>query len=246
MARIWAARKRPGKGGRRHRRFLRRSGRAGRRKHAYKAPSQPALPDRRRRRSMRNARSSRPGGAAPIAGAGAGARGRHRGAGRRGRRRSRAWSSPSWAAIVIGAARLFFDIPLGTRLSASVAIDPLRALVVPAIGGLLLGIAGLSLARWGPERFVDPIEANAVRGGRMSFRGSMIVALQTVWSSGVGASVGLEAGYTQARQRHRVVVRPRVPSAPQRPAAAGRLRRGRRHRGRLRRAVRAAPSTPSS
>jgi chloride channel protein, CIC family len=31
----------------------------------------------------------------------------------------------------------------------------------------------------------------------MSFRGSMIVALQTVWSSGVGASVGLEAGYTQ-------------------------------------------------
>ena len=32
----------------------------------------------------------------------------------------------------------------------------------------------------------------------MSFRGSMIVALQTAWSSGVGASVGLEAGYTQA------------------------------------------------
>jgi hypothetical protein len=31
----------------------------------------------------------------------------------------------------------------------------------------------------------------------MSFRGSDIVALQTVWSSGVGVSVGLEAGYTQ-------------------------------------------------
>jgi CIC family chloride channel protein len=31
----------------------------------------------------------------------------------------------------------------------------------------------------------------------MSFRGSVIVALQTVWSSGFGASVGLEAGYTQ-------------------------------------------------
>jgi len=31
----------------------------------------------------------------------------------------------------------------------------------------------------------------------MSFRGSVIVALQTTWSSGVGASVGLEAGYTQ-------------------------------------------------
>jgi CIC family chloride channel protein len=31
----------------------------------------------------------------------------------------------------------------------------------------------------------------------MSLLGSIIVALQTVWSSGVGASVGLEAGYTQ-------------------------------------------------
>jgi hypothetical protein len=31
----------------------------------------------------------------------------------------------------------------------------------------------------------------------MSLRGSLLVATQTVWSSGVGASVGLEAGYTQ-------------------------------------------------
>ena len=44
---------------------------------------------------------------------------------------------------------------------------------------------------------VDPIEANALHGGRMSMRGSLIVAAQTVWSSGIGASVGLEAGYTQ-------------------------------------------------
>ncbi len=100
-------------------------------------------------------------------------------------------------AIVTGLHRLFFALPSGTRLSASQTIDPLHALVVPAVGGLLLGIAGLLVLRWGPERLVDPIEANAVRGGRMSFRGSLIVALQTVWSSGVGASVGLEAGYTQ-------------------------------------------------
>jgi CIC family chloride channel protein len=62
---------------------------------------------------------------------------------------------------------------------------------------LLLGIAFLQLARWRPAREIDPIEANALHGGRMSFRGSVIVALQTIWSSGVGASVGLEAGYTQ-------------------------------------------------
>src|SRR4029453_9684218 len=49
---------------------------------------------------------------------------------------------------------------------------------------------------WRPAREIDPIEANALHGGRMSFRGSVIVALQTTWSSGVGASVGLEAGYT--------------------------------------------------
>ena len=58
-------------------------------------------------------------------------------------------------------------------------------------------MAFLLLLRWRPAREIDPIEANALHGGRMSFRGSVIVALQTVWSSGVGASVGLEAGYTQ-------------------------------------------------
>src|SRR6202040_3411759 len=63
--------------------------------------------------------------------------------------------------------------------------------------GLLLGLAFLWLSRWRPSREIDPIEANALHGGRMSFRGSVIVAAQTIWSSGVGASVGLEAGYTQ-------------------------------------------------
>ncbi len=77
--------------------------------------------------------------------------------------------------------QLFFMLPEGTRLSASLSIPPIPAVLVPTLGGLLLGLAGLSLHRVGRERFVDPIEANAVRGGRMSFRGSMIVALQTVW-----------------------------------------------------------------
>jgi CIC family chloride channel protein len=93
---------------------------------------------------------------------------------------------------------LFFWLPDGVRLSGSESLTWYLALLVPSIGGLLFGLAILSIGRVARERFVDPIEANAVRGGRMSFRGSMIVALQTVWSSGVGASVGLEAGYTQA------------------------------------------------
>ena len=100
--------------------------------------------------------------------------------------------------VVTSLHELFFMLEPGARLSAAKEISWVAALLVPSIGGLLLGLAGLSISRVDRERLVDPIEANALRGGRMSFRGSMIIALQTLWSSGVGASVGLEAGYTQA------------------------------------------------
>src|SRR6202051_219303 len=92
---------------------------------------------------------------------------------------------------------VLFDISIRERLSSQPSIEPLRALLVPSLGGLLLGVAFLALQRVRPAREIDPIEANALHGGRMSFPGSVVVALQTVWSSGVGASVGLEAGYTQ-------------------------------------------------
>src|SRR6202008_1012558 len=98
---------------------------------------------------------------------------------------------------VAGLHALLFNISIRERLSSQYAIEPLQALLVPSLGGLLLGVAFLLLQRWRPAREIDPIEANALHGGRMSFRGSVIVALQTIWSSGVGASVGLEAGYTQ-------------------------------------------------
>jgi CIC family chloride channel protein len=92
---------------------------------------------------------------------------------------------------------LFFDLPYGQRLSALARLDPVLALVVPTLGGVMLGVAYTFISAWRPVREVDPIEANALHGGRMSFNGSMIVALETVWSTGVGASVGMEAGYTQ-------------------------------------------------
>jgi chloride channel protein, CIC family len=98
---------------------------------------------------------------------------------------------------VAGLHAVLFNISIRERLSSQLSIEPLRALLVPTLGGLLLGFAFLLLLRWRPAREIDPIEANALHGGRMSFRGSVIVALQTIWSSGVGASVGLEAGYTQ-------------------------------------------------
>ncbi|MDB5401471.1 MAG: chloride channel protein family [Acetobacteraceae bacterium] len=90
-----------------------------------------------------------------------------------------------------------FGIAHSQRLSAMSSLDPLRTVLVPTIGGLVLGLLTLGIARVRPRRTVDPIEANALFGGRMSMNGSLIVVLQTILSNGVGASVGLEAGYTQ-------------------------------------------------
>jgi CIC family chloride channel protein len=93
--------------------------------------------------------------------------------------------------------QLLFNITSGQRLSAMVELDPIRTVVVPTLGGLLLGVLGLAAAYYRPRRAVDPIEANALYGGRMSLNDSLIVVTQTILSNGVGASIGLEAGYTQ-------------------------------------------------
>ena len=93
--------------------------------------------------------------------------------------------------------RIFFQLEPGVRLSGLHRLAPALAISVPLVGGLAFGIVRELLARWRPDQEIDPIEANALHGGRMSLVGSIIVAAQTVWSSGVGASVGIEAGYTQ-------------------------------------------------
>jgi CIC family chloride channel protein len=90
-----------------------------------------------------------------------------------------------------------FDLDRNERLSGQFDIDRMRLLLVPSLGGLAIGLLGLGLARWWPSRAIDPIEANALYGGRMSLNDSLVVMVQTVLSNGVGASVGLEAAYTQ-------------------------------------------------
>jgi CIC family chloride channel protein len=92
---------------------------------------------------------------------------------------------------------LLFDLAPGERLSGAAALEPARAIAVPVLGGLLLGLVGLLIARFRPRRAIDPIEANALYGGRMSLTDGWIVVLQTLMSNGFGASVGLEAAYTQ-------------------------------------------------
>jgi CIC family chloride channel protein len=90
-----------------------------------------------------------------------------------------------------------FALPPGQGLSESAELSTLRALAVPVLGGAVLGIASWALLRLHPRNLVDPVEANALHGGRVSMADSLIVAGQTTWSNGVGASVGMEAGYAQ-------------------------------------------------
>ncbi len=90
-----------------------------------------------------------------------------------------------------------FALPLGQGLSESLHVAPLRAFLVPVLGGTVLGVSMWALARLRPRNLVDPVEANALYGGRVSLNDSLIVAAQTAWSNGVGASVGMEAGYAQ-------------------------------------------------
>jgi len=90
-----------------------------------------------------------------------------------------------------------FGIPFDVHLSAAQRIAPLVAFGALMLGGLVLGALDIWLARRNARPAVDPVEANALRGGRMSLRQSILVAAQTVISNGAGASVGLEAGYAQ-------------------------------------------------
>jgi len=92
---------------------------------------------------------------------------------------------------------LFFGEGAEHGVSALRRIEPLPLLLLPAAGGLLLGLLNLALARWYPRTPVDPIEANALHGGRASIRDGAVVAAQNLASNGGGASVGLEAAYAQ-------------------------------------------------
>ena len=92
---------------------------------------------------------------------------------------------------------LIFKLAYGQRLSAVKEIDQSVLLIAPVIGGLLLGLMLWVMRRWRKKPMVDPIEANALHGGRLSLTDSILVAIQNIISNGFGASVGLEAGYTQ-------------------------------------------------
>lgn len=91
---------------------------------------------------------------------------------------------------------LLYNIDFDERLSSLQRVDPVRLWALPLGGGFLVALTW-AWARGRATTPVDPVEANALRGGRMSFRDSLFVAVQTFTSNGFGASVGLEAAYAQ-------------------------------------------------
>ncbi len=92
---------------------------------------------------------------------------------------------------------VLFDLDGRGSVSAMTAMHKPWHLAIPMLGGLLLGLVSRLIASWRRRRPVDPIEANALHGGRMSVTDSLLIAGQTLLSNGCGASVGLEAAYTQ-------------------------------------------------
>jgi CIC family chloride channel protein len=90
-----------------------------------------------------------------------------------------------------------YGIAFDERLSAHARVSPLTAFAALGLGGLVMGTFEHWRRSRGAPAIVDPIEANALRGGRLSLRDGILVAAQTVISNGSGASVGLEAGFAQ-------------------------------------------------
>jgi CIC family chloride channel protein len=88
-----------------------------------------------------------------------------------------------------------YGLSNGDRLSTLASATPQQLAMLP-IGGLVLAAVSW-LLRSRKRPLVDVVEANALHGGRMSMRDSLVVSAQTLVSNGFGASVGLEAAYVQ-------------------------------------------------
>ncbi|HYL33289.1 MAG TPA: hypothetical protein VEU53_09110, partial [Stellaceae bacterium] len=61
-----------------------------------------------------------------------------------------------------------FQLSPDHLLSEGVGLAWWRVLVVPCVGGLVVGIVTLLIRRFRPREVVDAIEANALYGGKMS------------------------------------------------------------------------------
>ena len=90
---------------------------------------------------------------------------------------------------------IFYGVAFSDHLSGQRDLAPLRLLALP-LGGLMLAGFGY-LIRHRRRAPIDVVEANALHGGAIPIRDSLVVSAQTLMSNGMGASVGLEAAYAQ-------------------------------------------------
>lgn len=92
---------------------------------------------------------------------------------------------------------LFFGLPDHGYLSEQTYIEPWRLIVVPIGVGLIFGLSAWWVRRTRSAEITDPVEANALFGGRMSMLDSIRLTIATLQSNAAGGSLGMEAGYTQ-------------------------------------------------
>ena len=134
---------------------------------------------------------------------------------------------------------LLFGVPIDEHLSGTLMIEPWRrAGGAVRSAGSATALIAYALWRWRPRDIVDAIEANALHGGRMSLSDSLRLTGLTVLSAGVGASVGLEAAFTQLGSGIASRIGRLSASAARRSAHLCRLRRRRGDRRRVQRAAR--------
>jgi len=81
--------------------------------------------------------------------------------------------------------RIAFGISTEGHLS-DIDLGPARVLLMPVLGGLLVGLLATLLRRWRPREVVDAIEANALLGGRMSIGDSLGLVAGSRANSGGG------------------------------------------------------------
>src|SRR5690606_8248071 len=77
-----------------------------------------------------------------------------------------------------------FSLPIDTRLSGLLQLSSWRDALVPIGGGALMGLSVMYLRLRHFRPLIDHIEANALHGGRMSLTDTLVIAIQTIISSG--------------------------------------------------------------
>lgn len=87
----------------------------------------------------------------------------------------------------------------GTNIDVSTIphIPALRLLAVTVLGGIFLGVLLLIAAHYKRLSIIDPVEANALEGGKMSLTDSLVLVGLSTLSITIGGSIGFEAAMTQ-------------------------------------------------